>query len=472
MPRDDGPPVVRLVVDDPVGDAVRLLLPGPHEGRAVAGGVGEDGVERLAGRDARPDALEGAGQRVDGRRLDGVDPRAARRAPPVGVSPAGDGREQRPAADLDDEPVEAGRAARAPTAAASSQPSVSPPSIARPLRLPWQVNGTAPASSARRSAWYGRVAGDAGLALADGAGRAPRARRRSTTTGIGVGRDEDVEVAAGGPGDDRGGEGGVAAGGDRERRASAAGRPPSGRRAAAPRARAAVPRRPRDDAPPPPPAPGASRRGGGALCEPDDVAGLVLDPDPAAGGEAQGVGQRVRSAANGVTRNPWPSTAATAGVEPLDEARRSRRRSSPSRGPVVGVEQRAPADERVGSPPASAGKRDGRRPGRARGRARGRRRRRAGPPGRRRRAARRPGRGCPQPAQTSAVGRADDGPGRPRPPARGPGHASTPTPARAFISRSPRPRPGRSPAASRQKAWSRRATKSANGTPCCSTQVK
>ena len=39
-----GAPVVRLVVDDPVGDAARLLLPGPHEGRPVAGGIRERSI--------------------------------------------------------------------------------------------------------------------------------------------------------------------------------------------------------------------------------------------------------------------------------------------------------------------------------------------------------------------------------------------------------------------------------------------
>ncbi len=140
----------------------------------MAGGVGEHGVGRLAGGDPGPDALEGAGERVDGRRLDGVDARQRRVAD---RKPAMTDDEQGAAADLDDQPVEARGPSGAPTAAASSQPSVSPPSMARPLRLPWQVNGTAPASIARSSAWYGRVAGDARLALAD------RERARRATGG-------------------------------------------------------------------------------------------------------------------------------------------------------------------------------------------------------------------------------------------------------------------------------------------------
>ena len=64
------------------------------------------------------------------------------------------GRQERPAADLHDHPVQTRRARPGRrSAAASSQPSVSPPSIARPFRLPWQVKGTAPASIARRRAW-------------------------------------------------------------------------------------------------------------------------------------------------------------------------------------------------------------------------------------------------------------------------------------------------------------------------------
>src|SRR2546422_11016200 len=49
---DDGEPVVGLVVQDPVGDALRFLLPRPHELRTVLDGIGQ----RLA--DSRVAELE------------------------------------------------------------------------------------------------------------------------------------------------------------------------------------------------------------------------------------------------------------------------------------------------------------------------------------------------------------------------------------------------------------------------------
>ena len=51
---------------------------------------------------------------------------------------------------------------------ASSQPRVSPPSIASPFRFPWHVKGRAPSSSARRSRRYaGSPAGAVALAQRD-----------------------------------------------------------------------------------------------------------------------------------------------------------------------------------------------------------------------------------------------------------------------------------------------------------------
>ena len=254
-----GSPVVRLVVDDAVRDAVRLLLPGPHEGRAVAGGVREDLVGRLACRDARSHALEGTGQRVDGRRLHRVDPRqrGCRRS----RKPAMTDESSAPPPTWTTTRSRRGGPPGAPTAAASSQPSVSPPSIARPFRLPWQVNGTAPASTARRSAWYVGSPATPG-SRSQTVQAAPRARRRSTTTGSASGGMKTSRWRSGGAGDDRSREGGVAAGGDRERR-------PFRRRAAPPRGRRPMSRRrSRDDAPPPPRAPAASRRGGGPCASP------------------------------------------------------------------------------------------------------------------------------------------------------------------------------------------------------------
>ncbi len=93
-PLDDCEPVVGLVVEDAVGDRVRLLLPRPHELGAVAGRVvevaaGDDGVERplqrprafgLDGVDARHGA-----ERAERNRLlqpaDDTRSRARRRRP-------------------------------------------------------------------------------------------------------------------------------------------------------------------------------------------------------------------------------------------------------------------------------------------------------------------------------------------------------------------------------------------------------
>ena len=76
IPADDRQPVVRLVVEDPVGDAVRLLLPGPHELGPVPGGEGEGRVDRLRRtRRARQRARTRARAAKRAARLDGVEPR-------------------------------------------------------------------------------------------------------------------------------------------------------------------------------------------------------------------------------------------------------------------------------------------------------------------------------------------------------------------------------------------------------------
>ena len=117
----------------------------------------------------------------------------------------------------------------------------------------------------------GRVAGDARLALADGELRAERPKPRHDD-GVGVGRDEDVEVAVGGARDDRGGEGGVAAGGDREAAPSSGRAPPRLLHASS----SSVPNRWR------------------ALCEPDTLPVSSLTQTPPAG-EARGRRRAPRS---------------------------------------------------------------------------------------------------------------------------------------------------------------------------------
>ena len=77
-----------------------------------------------------------------------------------------------------------------------------------------------------------------------------------------------------------------------------------------------------------------------------DVPGLVLHPD-AAGAESPSASLSSALRANGVTENPCPSTAATCVVERAHERAEVVVGEPAARGDVVGVEQRAVADERV-----------------------------------------------------------------------------------------------------------------------------
>jgi hypothetical protein len=73
-PLDDRGPVVGLVVQDPGGDALGLLLPRPHEVRAVVGRRPHRALDVVrGGRPHRGHALVGTFQRVDPLGLDGVE---------------------------------------------------------------------------------------------------------------------------------------------------------------------------------------------------------------------------------------------------------------------------------------------------------------------------------------------------------------------------------------------------------------
>ena len=122
----DGQPVVRLVVQDPVGDADGLDLPGPHERRPAVGHALQEGdhrrgchVERLA---APAELVAGEGS-----------PRAPRRAP-AGSPPA------------DCTATMRGRASSRPSARASSNPATTADASAPPPTCTASVSSRSPAS--------------------------------------------------------------------------------------------------------------------------------------------------------------------------------------------------------------------------------------------------------------------------------------------------------------------------------------
>ncbi len=210
----------------------------------------------------------------------------------------------------------------APTAAASSQPSVSPPSMARPLRLPWQVNGTAPAVDRPQEGVVGRVAGDARLALADRAGahraragapRPPGLRRcgmktsrwrpaaRATTAAARAAFPQEAMASgarAGRPDASDCPAESASPAGSAFAAASvfpvASGDPAASARASSTASSRSVPKRWR------------------ALCEPETLPVSSFTQTPPAAGEARGRRESGPLRANGVSRKPWPSTSATA----------------------------------------------------------------------------------------------------------------------------------------------------------------
>ena len=255
-PLDDGEPVVGLVVEDPVRDRVRLVLPRPHELGAVARGVAE-----AAG--VRRDRVERALQRPRALGLDGVDlRRGGDRAELRGLAQAADaGAREGAAADLDHEPVER-------DAGGGELPAERLAALDRePVQVALAGERERAPGHGLEQAVVGRVAGDAGPAGADLDLCAQRLEP-GEHGGVRVGGDEDLQRPAAGRRDDRRGERGVAAGGDRE---------------VGPVVRQAEPL---GDLEPDQDAEEVAR-----LVRAGDVARLVLDPDPAAGGEAEPVGE-------------------------------------------------------------------------------------------------------------------------------------------------------------------------------------
>ena len=323
-------------------DAVRLVLPGPHELGAVAGGVASArSPRRLAAR------VVGALQRPGALGLDGVE--------------AGNALERAERGRLAEAWLHALASAPPPTWTSSRSTaapadgdlpgSVSPPSTARPFRLPWQVNGSAPRGERAHQRVDASDPRRARLARADG-DCAPSSSRRSTTARIGVDRHEDVQPSPAGRGHDGGRERRVAAARDRE---------------VAARARAARPRRSATSS--------QSRTPNRwrALCEPETLPVSSLTQTPPApekpSAVAQLVASRERRDAEAVAVHR--ATRSSSG----GRARRNSHRRRPRRGDVIGVEQRPVAHERIRST-SPAGNRSA--AGRARAAARGRRRRPAG----------------------------------------------------------------------------------------------
>ena len=125
-PLDDGQPVVRLVVEDSVSDASGLVLPGPHEGRAMVRGEAERMrriaslpycVERTLQRPGtlglhRVDAGHGRERAERDALLEGVDARTCERPTtdlhdkPIGGDAGGDDLPPQRLASLDRKPVQ------------------------------------------------------------------------------------------------------------------------------------------------------------------------------------------------------------------------------------------------------------------------------------------------------------------------------------------------------------------------------
>ena len=182
--------------------------------------------------DARGHAFVGSRERERAARLDGVEPRRVDvDAGGAGVGEAGDHRRgERAAADLDHDPIDPRRA----VGPADRRRQLEPERLAA-----FDGEGVQVALAGERQRalgdrveerQIGRVAGDAGLPLAHGELRSEGPQPRDDR-GVGVGRDEHEQPAAGRARDDGGGEGGVPAAGDRERLVRARSRRPRARAA-------------------------------------------------------------------------------------------------------------------------------------------------------------------------------------------------------------------------------------------------
>ena len=322
-------PVVGLVVQDPVGDAHGLRLPRPHVARppvrdAMEAIVDRAGVDRGTRGDAQvpQDALPGADERPAAGGLhrvqarDGVDGADGGRV----VEPERDPRCERPAADLDDDPVEgtAGRAQLVGDLPGQGRPALDREAVVRSLAgerdgalgeglLQPQVRGIA------------RLAGSARADDDDG----PELPQPVDRGGVRAGGDEHAQLALGCPGENGSGQGGVAAARDGEGRSGIA----TGHRLGNPQ----LEQDPEQVA---------------CLVRARHVAGLVLDPDrtlrPQPGG--------VRDPRRPDERRDAEPAAVHAGdgvVELAHEVHVAGVAPACGAGDVVGVEQGAVPDERV-----------------------------------------------------------------------------------------------------------------------------
>jgi hypothetical protein len=310
-----------------VGDAVRLILPRPHELRAVTGGVGDGLGGRFAGPHARRHARVRALQRMGAGCLDrveeaGTDGQAE--SPGLGqASPDGGG--QGASAYLNEDPVEAGARRRERRGHLPAEGRAALDGRAVEVSLAGERHGAA--GHRFEKAEVRRIAADPGPALADLEAR-PQLLQPGHDGGVGTGRDEHLERAPGGTSHDRRGQGRVAAAGNGEGR--------GGGRASA----------------------GAARGLGhlqlqqrshqvACLVRARDVPGLVLDPDPAAAREAEPVAQ-LRGAEERRDPEAAPVHGSHALVQALDEGEVVGVAPAETARRVPGVEEGPVAQERVG----------------------------------------------------------------------------------------------------------------------------
>ena len=221
---DDRDPVVGLVVEDPVGEAVRDRLPGPHELRSVSGCVAHGGAHLRRAwfcRQSLGNQLERSRKRPGALRLDGVHPRHVRQDAEGGClgQRLRHSTRQRAAADLNDDVIE------------SSSPGESSCHLVterlaaldgEPVLVPLARERERTVRDRRLEAVIGRVANDA---LSRGHDRDLRSQLAQPVQHdrLGVGRDENQEPPAPRGSDDCGGQGSVPAAGDGERRPRAHG---------------------------------------------------------------------------------------------------------------------------------------------------------------------------------------------------------------------------------------------------------
>ena len=289
----DGQPVVGLVVEDAMGEAVPARSP-----RATCSRSG--GWRSRAGRPPRRSAATASPAATPRRSSTRAWARASGKPPCVWTVSRRGRRSMSPAARASSK-ASAWAEAKAPPPtwttrrsraeawsgswSMSSQPSVAPPSMAWPLRLPWTVKGTAPAGDGSQQAVVGGVAGLSGLALADLDLRL-QAAEALEDRGLGAGRHEDEQAAPGGARHD----------GRGQRRVAAAGDGQWGGRVG----QAEVLRHPQAE---------HDAHEVARLVGARDVAGLVLDPDASRRAEAQAAGpgwasaRRAWSGSRG--RRPW-----------------------------------------------------------------------------------------------------------------------------------------------------------------------